>query len=789
MNPESETTSHDRFRMAAVFGFLAFVLAVQVWTMASTIGFVGKPFAGFRFEPTLTVSALNLASWPGAQAGLAQRERIKAVRDTQVRSAADLWRHVRSVPAGTHIRYQIAGHGQETRDVSVPTATFTARDWLNGVFPTLAVGFGFWLIGTLGFVLRRTNPAAQVHALFTGAFAANLALMTDYDFAAGFGAVNVLATLLLAGITVHLGLVFPQRSRWVARHPAWLLALYAPGVLLGALGAVLFEPVGAAFNPGFDAYFFLYGDFASTCLALGILVQLALFLRNSLRPESFLAGRQAKISLYGAAVGFLPGAVLWIVPTVIKTDPITTMLVLNGTILLSLFFPATVAYAIVRTKLFDIDLVIKRTIQYAVLVGLLGTIYFATMVVAGYTLQKVLPSGGSEATNALAAAIMAFTFSPLQSGTRKFLDRAFARGGYDPTQILIEFGQSARRATEPSALFDAFRTALERTFRPAYLAMSVPNLATFSQGAGAAVLSEPLRAGPESLGVASVGTKHSDLPYTQADRDLFGAICHQLALAVENNLLIHKIRNQERVTKELEIAHQVQAGLLPSELPGIPFTRLAAHNQAALEMGGDFYDIMPLDGGAYGIVLGDVSGKGVPAALLGAVCLTLFRAIAPQHASPIEALQAINEVLVRHRASRKMFVAITYVVYHPESGWVMGVNAGNPEPLHCGEPISSKGMPLGAAKTIKYCDFELILEPGETLVLLSDGMVDARNADGQRYGDDRFAALIAQHAESDPADLVRSVRAELSEFQGARSLYDDLTIVALRRIGSGAEPR
>ena len=134
-----------------------------------------------------------------------------------------------------------------------------------------------------------------------------------------------------------------------------------------------------------------------------------------------------------------------------------------------------------------------------------------------------------------------------------------------------------------------------------------------------------------------------------------------------------------------------------------------------------------------------------------------------------------------------MFVAVTYVVYHPDSGWVMGVNAGNPAPLHSGELIASKGMPLGAAKTISYCDFELIIEPGGTLVLLSDGLVDARNVEGQRFGDDRFNMLIAQHAESDPADLVRSVKSEIKEFQGARGLYDDLTIVALRRMSSAAD--
>jgi serine phosphatase RsbU (regulator of sigma subunit) len=111
----------------------------------------------------------------------------------------------------------------------------------------------------------------------------------------------------------------------------------------------------------------------------------------------------------------------------------------------------------------------------------------------------------------------------------------------------------------------------------------------------------------------------------------------------------------------------------------------------------------------------------------------------------------------------------------------MGVNAGNPAPLVSGRPIAAKGMPLGAARTSKYVDFELILEPGDTLAVLSDGLTDARNALGERFGEKRLADLAAAHSGRGAADLVAAIREALSEFQGVLDLYDDLTIVALRR--------
>ncbi|MBM3266215.1 MAG: SpoIIE family protein phosphatase [Candidatus Sericytochromatia bacterium] len=762
--------------------FAVLVLAAQAWTWGSTLTYVGKPFAGFRFEPTLTVSSIGAASWSGVKAGLAQQDRLLAIDGVAATTPADLWRRVRSVPVGTRIVYRVTGDAGR-REVPVPTANFTAFDWIATILPHALVAGAFWLIGILGFAMRRQNAAARVHLAFTTAMAGYFALTTEYDYEGALGRIYPACIFLLGGAALHLGLSFPIRARIAERLPWLVPALYAPAVVLGGAAAVAYRPAAQAGNPLYDLHHTLYWDVGAPWLLLGVAGLLCALGARAFRPPTLLAGQQAKVALYGATLAFVPMAVLWGLPTVLLVDPQAATLLANSALAFFLFFPIAVGYAIVRTQLFDIDLVIKRTLQYAALASVLGAVYFGITVGLGYGLQTVLPRGATEVTNAVAAAVVAFAFAPLSYRTGRFLDRVFARGTYDATLVLFDFTHAARHATDGQALFEAFRVALDRSFRPVAVSMAVPKLADFTAGdTSAMVLSEPLLAGSESLGVAAIGPKHSDLPYTAGDRAFFAAITQQLALAVENNVLINRIRAQERVTKELEIAHQVQAGLLPTLLPDIPDTRLAAHNQAALEMGGDFYDFFPLQAGGWGIVLGDVSGKGMPAALLGAVCLTLFRAIAPHHSSPIEALEAINRVLLRHRASKKMFVAVTYLVYHPDSGWVIGVNAGNPAPLHSGVAIASKGLPLGFAHSARYCDFELLLSEGETLVLLSDGMTDARNDQGQRYGDDRFGALIAQHADADPRDLISAVNAEITEFQGAKSLYDDLTIVALRRV-------
>ncbi|MBM3276328.1 MAG: hypothetical protein FJZ00_14335, partial [Candidatus Sericytochromatia bacterium] len=428
------------------------ILAIQLWAFGSTFVLVGKPFAGFRFEPTLTVSTVGLASWPGYAAHLVQQERILAVEGKKAVGAAQLWETIRSVPAGTPIRYKVepevpdASH--PVREVSVPTAEWTWWDLAANIMPSAVVALFFWIIGVAGFALRPENAAARVHLFFTCAMAAYFAMGVDYDFRADLGRFYPLSIYLLAATAIHLGLTFPGRARVLAKWPALLWANYGVFLAIGLAAAVVYQPLARPSFPAFDTYMVLYWQGISVALLLGVLVLLGALIGRVARPPTYQAGQQAKIALFGATAAFLPMAAFWAVPTIMKADPQATTILANSSLLFFLCFPAAVGYAIVRTKLFDIDLIIRRTLQYAFLVAVLGFGYFAISVGLGYALQTVLPRGAGEITNAVAAAAVAFAFAPLSHRTQAFLDKVFARGAYDPTLVLIEFGVAARHATE-----------------------------------------------------------------------------------------------------------------------------------------------------------------------------------------------------------------------------------------------------------------------------------------------------------------------------------------------------
>lgn len=767
-----------KLRFVPVLAMTLALAAILISALLSAT-YIDKPFAGFRFEPTLTVSSINDAAWAGLRAGLAQQDRILEVDGRPASGPDALWRLVRAVPPGTVIRYETSS-GAATRSVSVPTSVFKLGDWLQTVFSLEFIGLLFLAIGAAGFWLKPDNGAGKAHLYFTVSLAIFMASATDYDFARLWAPLASLTQALLGSAALHLGLAFPVPPV-VRRRPLRRLWLtYVPAALIGATGLLLFRPLAAPANPLLDPYLTIFYGVSYGWLLVGALALIMSLIGSTLRPQSSQYGQQAKIALYGAAIAFLPMTLLWLVPTLAGFD--ATRFVVPGT-LFFVCFPASIVYAIVRTKLFDIDLVIKRTLQYALLATVLGAVYFGTMVLAGDALQLVLPKNASHLTDAVAAAVVAFAFTPLSNIMQKFLDRLFSRQQYQAAQLLAEFGERARQAIVPQELFSAFDDVVTRAFTPVFVGVSMTSGEHYERGtSGGFALSENVKVGAEILGLAMVGEKRSDLPYSAADRVFWSSLCSSLALAMKNLTLIRRVLAQERVTKELEIAHDVQRGILPTLLPEVPGVRLAGFNEAALEMGGDFYDVIPLEGGALGLVLGDVSGKGVPAAFLGAVCLTLFRALAPMHVTPVATLEAVNDALIKYRPSGKMFITVTYVVYHPQTGLARGVNAGNPAPLLAGTPLETRGLPLGARAKVQYRDFELELGQGQTLILLSDGIVDARNPQEERFGERRLEEYASRWAQAAPSKVVAEVQETVGAFRSGRALYDDFTLLALQRV-------
>jgi serine phosphatase RsbU (regulator of sigma subunit)/anti-sigma regulatory factor (Ser/Thr protein kinase) len=244
------------------------------------------------------------------------------------------------------------------------------------------------------------------------------------------------------------------------------------------------------------------------------------------------------------------------------------------------------------------------------------------------------------------------------------------------------------------------------------------------------------------------------------------------------------------VEQELGTARSIQHALLPKDLPKLEGWKIAYHYQPAREVGGDFYDFLRLDDGRVGLVIGDVSGKGIAAALVMANTQSVLRAVARRgNIAPGRVLAEANEVLYAYIPSGT-FVTCFYGVLDPESGRLVYANAGHDPPYSQrdgeAQELRARGMPLGLMPGMPYEEKEAVLAAGDDLLLYSDGLVEAHDPEGDMFGFGRLRKLIMDQSAGSGEELVDFLLAELTRFTGTDSEQeDDITLVTLERSKAG----
>jgi serine phosphatase RsbU (regulator of sigma subunit)/ketosteroid isomerase-like protein len=250
--------------------------------------------------------------------------------------------------------------------------------------------------------------------------------------------------------------------------------------------------------------------------------------------------------------------------------------------------------------------------------------------------------------------------------------------------------------------------------------------------------------------------------------------------------LEQEISERERIEQEMRVARSIQQASLPEEVPTLEGWQISPLYRPAREVGGDFYDFHPLPEGRLGLVVGDATGKGVPAALVMSTTCGMLQlaAQALDSSSPGEVLRQVNETLLA-RIPPNMFVTCFYAILDPKSGNLTYANAGHDLPyLHRGrgeaEELRARGMPLGLMPAMGYEEKQTILEAGESALFYSDGLVEAHDPKGEMFGFPRLRELVAEHAQKE--SLEKALLEELYTFVGEGwEQEDDITLLTLER--------
>jgi sigma-B regulation protein RsbU (phosphoserine phosphatase) len=300
----------------------------------------------------------------------------------------------------------------------------------------------------------------------------------------------------------------------------------------------------------------------------------------------------------------------------------------------------------------------------------------------------------------------------------------------------------------------------------------------------------PLVYGEQKMGLLAVARKAGGEPFLTSEFHIFKAIAEQSAFALYNAFIFSEASEKKRLDQDLRVAHEIQRILLPANAPDVSGYQISGINIPARQVSGDYYDYIPVDAEHYGIAIADVSGKGVPASLIMAMCRSVLRSQAAGRHSAAAVLQQVNEQLFPD-IKEDMFISMAYAILDKNSPAITLCRAGHDAPLlysarektvsRINPPGMALGIDSGGVFNRVTGDFSLTLERDDCLILYTDGVTEALDADGEEFGMQKVIESIQASATQGAAGIITKLTDDLREFVGAQPQNDDITLIVIRK--------
>jgi sigma-B regulation protein RsbU (phosphoserine phosphatase) len=310
------------------------------------------------------------------------------------------------------------------------------------------------------------------------------------------------------------------------------------------------------------------------------------------------------------------------------------------------------------------------------------------------------------------------------------------------------------------------------------------------RGVCSSLMISPLVFSDQFLGVLYVTRRLDAEPFLQTNFTVFRSIAHQAAFALYSSYVFHEAAEKRRLDEDLAVAHEIQRILLPTNAPDVNGYQIAGINVPARTVSGDYYDYVEVDDAHCGVAIADVSGKGVPASLIMAMCRSVLRSQSPTQLSPARVLQAVNAQLYPD-IKEDMFISMAYAILDRESSSIIMCRAGHDAPLlyrakdRSISRINPPGMALGIDSGNVFNrvtgDFSVTLEPDDCLILYTDGITEALNADGDEFGMQRLIDSVVAAADEGAAEIITRLTDDVRAFIGPYPQQDDITLIAIRK--------
>ncbi len=677
----------------------------------------------------------------------------------------------------------------------------------------------FYLLGVVFLLYFFSSSGRSVEYYWSQVFSRNMA---------------ALSSLLVPALFLHFFLIFPEPRRILFRQKWILPSLY----VLPFIYYILFTR-----DQFYGSHPAQISGLQQMILGLYFTVGLASLLTTYVQTTDSTLRQKVKFLTLGTVLGVLPYLIFTMTFQVLfgRND-----FALLGAVPLVLV-PVSFGYSIARYRLMEVEVIIRRSLIYAVLTGLLVGTYLLIVIVVGNILLKA--SGQTSQLVAIVATlILAAAFAPARDRIQGFLERSFFREKHDMQVALQDLALSIPRTIERDALFDLVQSRVNSLLHPRHLVILVAEAevlrASPHQGQKALTelssylanrrsalvleelasqMSAPLRpesgeagarrrarlaeelhtllddgleivvpalAGDRLVAAICLGPKRSEAAYEGAELELLAIVAGQMGVQLENTRLYDEAIHRRQLEEELALARSIQQRLLPREVPQLAEYEIAAVNLPSRQISGDYYDFVSMREGRTGVVISDVSGKGMGASLLASNLQASLRALAGIHSSPASILGAVNMALYESTDSDR-FATLFLAALEPERRRLVYSSAGhNPPLLHRADGSSSwleeGSTPLGAFEGMDYPEEAISLGPGDLLVLYTDGVTEAESPSEEQFGTERLEEVVRRRSDRPAHEIAQELEDAVFRHvgqrngSGERNAGDDLTIVVLR---------
>ncbi|MEO5859218.1 MAG: SpoIIE family protein phosphatase [Pyrinomonadaceae bacterium] len=535
----------------------------------------------------------------------------------------------------------------------------------------------------------------------------------------------------------------------------------------------------------------------------------------------------------------VPGSFFQAVPFWIA---IVALLLLN-------LFPLTLAYVIVVQQAMDVRVVVRQGIQYGLAKGGIRFLQFFLLLGVGLAVRWSINNYGNSFAAQFAFIVGGIALVPLieyfAKPLRVWIDKRFFRDAYNSEQILLELSEDVRTMVETRPLLETVSARISESLHVRQIALLIKNGAGYEPAYSIgydtpplSVLGENTRAvqtlkGNQHIlirdvnveststptimpderkqiedlnsqillplavkghlsGILSLSSKRSEEPFTPSDLRLLKSVAAQTGLALENSRLTASIASEaaqkERLNREVEIAREVQERLFPQEFPDVDGLEYYGHCRPALGVGGDYYDFLELPDGKFGFAIGDVSGKGIGAALMMASLQASLRGQAIHSGDDLSSLMSNVNRLIYEASTSNRYATFFYAQFEATTRKLAYVNAGHNPPflLRCGvdEPIllTEGGPVIGMLPPmlVSYSQGEIELKEGDLIVGFTDGISEAMNPNEEEWGEDALLAKLKTLLDRTPTEINDRCVDAADRFADGAKQHDDMTMIVLR---------